>query len=154
MNLLNKLECPPCISDLISYSPIIKKGDLEQAALLFSDAAFDGHTGQSAFGFALFSNGSLVATGASKGPRVISAKEAETRALHFALNAIKDCIFSRVRVHMDALEVVRSIKGSKDWSIQPLVGDILKCLKHFGSFETFFIPRDLNRVAHYLAKCG
>ena len=92
--------------------------------------------------------------GTSKGLRVISAKEYETRALLFVLNAIKDCRFSRVRVHMDALEVVKSIKGSKDWSIQPLVGDILKCLKHFKSFETFFIPRDLNRVAYYLAKCG
>ena len=40
MNLLNKLKCSPCISDLISYSPIIKKGDLEQATILFSDAAF------------------------------------------------------------------------------------------------------------------
>eukprot|EP00268_Persea_americana_P067154 TRINITY_DN9206_c0_g1_i1.p1 TRINITY_DN9206_c0_g1~~TRINITY_DN9206_c0_g1_i1.p1 ORF type:complete len:131 (+),score=6.51 TRINITY_DN9206_c0_g1_i1:83-475(+) len=115
---------------------------------------FDGHTGQSAFDFALFFTRSLVAARASKGPKVISAKEAETRALLFALNAIKDCRFSRVRVHMDALKVVKSIKGSKYWSIQSLVGDILKCLKHYESFETFFIPRDLNRVAHYLAKCG
>ena len=82
------------------------------------------------------------------------AKEAETRALLFAPNAIKDCRFSKVRIHMDAVEVVRSIKGSNDWSIQPRVGDILKCLKHFGSFETVFIPRYLNGVAHYLAKCG
>lgn len=75
-------------------------------------------------------------------------------ALLFALDAIKECKFSKVRVHMDVVEVAISIKGSNDWSVRPFIGDILKCLRHFESFEMFFIPRELNMVVDYLTKGG
>lgn len=63
---------------------------MENANLVFSDAALVVSIGQSTFGFAVFHNGSLVIASATKGPRVLSKKEAEVRSSRFALILIRD----------------------------------------------------------------
>ena len=55
--------------------------------------------------------------GAIQGPKVISSKEVEARAVLAALEKVWKNGFDRLRILMDAQEVVYALKGCIDWSI-------------------------------------
>lgn len=69
-------------------------------------------------------NNAIVDAGAIQGPKVTTSKKAEMRASLAALEKAKEIGFERVRVLMDAKEVVQDLKCDRDWSINPIILDV------------------------------
>lgn len=75
------------------------------------------------------------------------------RAILFALIEVEAHNRSLFKVFLlpDVKEVVDSMNGMMDWSIKPIVVNIYKlCPSSFINF--MFVLRDVNEVAHLLAK--
>ena len=97
-------------------------------------------------------NDVIVDAGAIQGPKVVSSKEAEARAVLATLEKASKNGFDRLCTLTDAQEVVYALKGGLDWSINSIILDIKSLVSLFVSVDFEFIPRALNEQAHRLAK--
>lgn len=86
------------------------------------------------------------------GPKLHSSKEAEASANLFALKKASCMGLSRIALFLDAKEVIDSINGQEDWTINPIILDIKSQCSGFSLVRFFFVPRTMNVVAHVLAK--
>ena len=97
-------------------------------------------------------NDVIVDAGAIQGPKVISSKETEVKAVLTTLEKAWKNGFYRLRVLTDAQEVVYALKGGLDWSINSIILDIKSLASLFLSVDFEFIPRAQNEKARRLAK--
>eukprot|EP00268_Persea_americana_P008985 TRINITY_DN13535_c0_g1_i2.p1 TRINITY_DN13535_c0_g1~~TRINITY_DN13535_c0_g1_i2.p1 ORF type:complete len:141 (-),score=17.62 TRINITY_DN13535_c0_g1_i2:1004-1426(-) len=119
---------------------------------LFSDAAFKANEGYVSFGFVMMLNDVIVDVDAIKRPKVVSSEEAEAREVLAALGKAWKNGFDRLRILMDAQEVVFALKRGLDWSINSIILDIKSLVSLFVSVDFVFIPKTLNEQAHRLTK--
>ena len=87
--------------------------------LVFSDAAFRAINGKASYDFLVKSKGFAFHAAACQGPKVFSSKEAEERAVCFAVMIAKAKGFPKVCVLLDAKEVVNGC-----YAINPIILDI------------------------------
>ena len=85
-------------------------------------------------------------------PKLISSKEGEARAILFALKEDSSRGFLKVVLFLDAKEMVDTINGQMDWTINPIILDIKYQCSCFSVVEFLFITRTSNVAAHVLAK--
>lgn len=100
----------------------------------------------------LHNNKNIILAGACKGPKSASFKEAEASAILRALKKANKLGLSRVHILIDALSMVKALKGEEDSSIKTIVDDILDVVKAFELSDFSFILRKFNRDAHLFAK--
>ncbi|RWR95049.1 hypothetical protein CKAN_02437100 [Cinnamomum micranthum f. kanehirae] len=90
-------------------------------------------------------------TGAHYGPKLTSFKEAEARVILFALKEASSKGLSKVTLFADVKEVVDTINGKMNCTINPITFDNkLQCI--FSFVEFLFIPRICNEAPHVLTK--
>lgn len=96
-------------------------------------------------------NGIIMDAGAIQGVKVVSSKEVEVRAVLDVLEKVWKNGFGRLRVLLDAQEVIHALKGGFDWSIKSIILDIKSLDSLFLSVDFEFIARALNEQAYRLA---
>ena len=114
--------------------------------LVFSDAAFRAINGKASYDFLVKSKGFAFHAAACQGPKVFSSKEAEERAVCFAVMIAKAKGFPKVCVLPDAKEVVDSLNGCYDWAINPIILDIKDLVSSFVYVRFSFVPRSKMRL--------
>ena len=85
------------------------------------------------------------------GPKVPSSK-AEASAVLCAMNEARAHGFRKPMFLSDGQEVVHTINGTFDWSIDPILLDIKILANDFETADFSFIPRKWNLVAHNFAQ--
>ena len=93
-------------------------------ALVFIDASFRKSNGKCCFGFSIWLNSNIVRVRSMESPNVSSPKEARMRSILASPLKVKEWGFNNILVLSDALEVVRTIKGTSYWSINSILFDI------------------------------
>ena len=113
----NDLECPlPDNRAFLNASPkafINNKGRIssKEEIIIFSNAAFKAKEGYASIGFVMMLNDVIVDAGAIQGPKVVSSKEVEARAVLATLEKAWKNGFDRLRILTDTQEVVYALKG-------------------------------------------
>ncbi|XXG73240.1 hypothetical protein AAC387_Pa07g2192 [Persea americana] len=80
-------------------------------AQAFSDASFRVVDGKTGFGFAIWVDGVCVHAKSCEDPKVSSPKEAEAKAILYALKEASIRGFCKIHLLLDALEVIGAING-------------------------------------------
>ena len=119
---------------------------------MFWDASFRAVDGKAGFGFVIWFDGFWIHARSTNRSKLSSSKEAEVRAILFAMKEARSWGFRKIHLLSDALEVIRAINGLMDWAIQPILRDINELRSKFEDISFFHVPRRLNQFAHELAK--
>lgn len=101
---------------------------------------------------AIYFDHSLVFVCVVIGCKCSSAKEAKMRVITVAMRKAKDFEILKARIFLNAMGVIKALKGVEDWPIENLVDDILGFSCFFKKNNFSFIPRKLNRAVNCLAK--
>jgi ribonuclease HI len=128
-------------------------GSTSGAADLYFDGASRGNPGQSAIGWVLAADGSVVAEGGETIGRATN-NQAEYEALLQGLRVARDHGFTAVTVHGDSELIIKQVTGAWDTN-DPILREkrieARSLLDEFDEWDATHVPRELNERADTLA---